>query len=159
MSGSLTEQRDRNTEQGLGVIDAGDVAGIPAGEVAHDPFVHGDHGEAEHQWDGETQPLLEHGMRDVKVETEAGAAACGSDGVGKEWAEDASDQCAIGKAVNTDPSGKKDPAGDDADVVNERSKSRNQEFALGELDRADHSADIEKELCRKQDAREVDTES
>ncbi len=107
-------------EETLRVVEAGDVSGSVAGEVAEDLAVEGDDGDAEHEGEREANPLAEAGVFEVEERNVPHACAVGSVGVEEEGAEVGSEERADTERGDTHAAGEDGSASDDADVVDER---------------------------------------
>ena len=74
-------------EKTFGIVEAGDIASAVLGEVGRDLAVKSDDGDAEHERKGETNPLAETGMFEVKDRTVSHTGAVGSVGIQEKRSE------------------------------------------------------------------------
>ena len=157
-SGGLADDGHGGGEEALGVGEAGDVSGAVLGEVAEDLVVEGDDGDAEHEREGEANPLAEAGVFEVEDGLVAHAGAVGSVGVEEEGAEVGSGEGSDAERGDAHAAGEEGSAGDDAEVIDERREGLEGELFADEEDGGEDSAGEEEELAGEEDAGDVGAE-
>ena len=90
------------------------------GEVVEEEAVEHDERDADHEGEGELEPLEEGGVSEVEDGAEVEAGAEGADGVEQEGAADDAGEDADGEGVDADLAVEEEGAEDDAEVVDQR---------------------------------------
>ncbi len=157
-SGGLADDGGGRGEEALGVGEAGDVSGAVFGEVAEDVAVERDDGDAEHEREGEANPLAEAGMVEVEDGLVTHAGAVGSVGVEEEGPEIGSGEGPDAEGGDAHAIGEEEAAGDDAEVVDERGDGLVGELFADEEDGGKDSAGEEEELAGEEDAGDAGAE-
>ena len=153
-AGGGADDVEGGVEEVLGVADEGDASLGDGGEVVEEEAVEHDQRDADHEGEGELEPLQEGGVAEAEDGAEVETGAEGSDGVEQEGAADDSGQDADGERVDADLAVEENGSKDDAEVVDERNAGLVEEDLADLKARAHAGADEEEELRGKDDAGE-----